>query len=438
MDSGEKREKAEVMVMRACIISTGDELLLGFSRNTTGPYLVQRLAALGIRVTALVTVGDKKEDLAAALRGAWSRHEVIIITGGLGPTADDITVETVAAELGLPLELDEASLVAIEQFFAHRGQPMPAANRKQAYLPRGAKAIPNPIGTAPGVLLEKDGRILFLFPGPPRELVPMFEQWGEPYLKEKIAAPGPVIKSRFLRVFGLGEAAIQERIADLFARQDVRIAFNATKEDIVLRLTAEGDREEKVEAVLAEVEEEIRRRLGLHVFGSDDETLPRVVASLLQERGFTLALAESCTGGMIGRRITSVPGISRYFLYGFVTYSNEAKEKFLGVKKETLERYGAVSAETAAEMAAGARRAGGADCALAVTGIAGPGGGTPEKPVGLVYIGLAVPEGVFVRRFLFAGDREGIRSLSASAALNMLRRYLIEGADSPAIGARMM
>lgn len=413
--------------MRTELIFTGTELLLGQILNTNARFLAQRLSAMGLDLFYQTTVGDNAGRLAEVLGTAMSRADLIIITGGLGPTLDDLTKETVAVTLGLPLALDEPSLAAIEGFFVQRGKTMPEANKKQAMIPEGSRVIPNERGTAPGVWIEKHDKIIILLPGPPVEMQPMFLHRVEPYLDEKITGRQAVIVSRVLKIWGMGESAAEERIIDLVNGQDnPTIAFLAPLGEVHIRITAKAVDADEAYRMIRPLEEEIRRRLGDFIFGIDNDTMESVVSRMLLDRGLGISLAESCTGGLIAKLLTDMPGSSAYFMYGVVSYSNEAKMKLLGVSGDTLQKYGAVSAETAREMAAGARSIGGTGLSLAVTGIAGPDGGTPEKPVGLVYIGFAAGETVTARKFLFPGDRDTVRRQTANAALNMIRLHLLE------------
>jgi len=410
--------------MRAELIFTGTELLLGEILNTHAQYLGQRLAALGIEVSRHVTVGDQWDLLAATLRRALERSELVITTGGLGPTTDDLTKETAAEVLGLTMELDVPSLEKIKQTLAERGIPMVENMARQAYFPAGAKILPNPRGTAPGALLEHNGRLLILLPGPPGELRAMFEQSVEPYLAG-LSGRGTVLRSRLLKVTGISESAVQQRIGDLGGQTNPGIAYLAKPGEVHVRISARHDDPARADRMVAELLEKVRHRLAGFVFGEDDEVLEEVVGRLLAESGLTVALAESCTGGLIAERITSVAGSSAYFLGAVVAYHNRIKERVLGVPADTLSRHGAVSRETAVAMAEGARRLTGADFGLGITGIAGPGGGTPAKPVGLVYIALAAEDGTCCREFQFPGRRRAVRQGAANTALNMLRLRLL-------------
>lgn len=412
--------------MHTELIFTGTELLLGQILNTNARYLAQRLSAMGMDLFYQTTVGDNFARLAEVLKTAMGRADLIIITGGLGPTMDDLTKETVAETIGLPLKLDSQSLAEIERFFDRRGKTMPAANKKQALIPEGAQVIPNERGTAPGVIIEKDGKIIILLPGPPVEMQPMFLHQVEPYLQQKITGKPAVIVSRVLKSWGFGESAAEEKIMDLVTGQDnPTIAFLAPLGEVHIRITAKAGDTEEAYRMIRPLEEEVRRRLGNYIFGIDDDTMESVVSRMLLDRRLNISLAESCTGGLIAKMLTDLPGSSAYFMYGVVSYSNEAKMELLGVSAASLEKYGAVSEEVAREMAGGVRAISGTDLALSVTGIAGPAGGTAEKPVGLVYVGFADGNNVTARKFLFAGDRDTVRRQTANAALNTVRLHLL-------------
>lgn len=413
--------------MRAEIINTGTEILLGQILNSNARFLGERLAELGIDLYFQTTVGDNGSRLAEAVRIAMERSDIVIVTGGLGPTMDDLTKETIAETLGIQMYMDENSLNHIEEFFRIRGRTMPEINKKQALMPEGALVISNTMGTAPGVIIEQGEKIIVILPGPPVEMQPMFEETVVPYIIEKNGSDKTVIVSRVLRVLGLGESTVEERIKDIVLVQtNPTIAFLAPKGEVHIRITAKAKNNADAEKMIAVPEREIRKRLDNFIYGTDDDTMEKVVAGLLKEKGFTVSTAESCTGGLIAKKLTDVPGASENFMYGIVTYDNQAKIGLLGVSPETLDRFGAVSEETALEMARGVKTACGTDLAVSVTGIAGPGGGTPEKPVGLVYIGFANPEKAGVQRHLFAGDRETIRWQASNTALNILRTYLLQ------------
>jgi len=410
--------------MRAEIISVGTELLLGQILDTNANYLGQQLAELGVDVHFKQTVGDNDARVRSAVRLALGRADVLLITGGLGPTEDDLTVASVAAELGRPLERHDDIAERIRQFFAHRGR-VPSENvYKQALIPAGAHPIPNMRGTAPGVHLDHDGRELFLMPGVPFEMYGMMEGYVVPRLRERTG--GVVIRSRVIRVTGEGESAVEARIKDLIGGDSPTIAPYAKLGEVHLRVTAKGTPEDVARQLVAG-ERALRERLADLIYGIDEETLEGVVGRLLTQQSATLAVAESCTGGLIAKRLTDVPGSSAYFLEGIVAYSNEAKRDLLSVPSSVIEEHGAVSAEVAEAMARGVRQRARSTLGLAVTGVAGPAGGTKDKPVGLVFLGFATSERVDHRRLNLGEEagRAGIRALAAQAGLNLLRLRLL-------------
>ncbi|ADU51174.1 competence/damage-inducible protein CinA [Thermaerobacter marianensis DSM 12885] len=467
--------------MNAEIVCVGTELLLGETVNTHAAFLFQRLAAYGIDVYHHVTVGDNPARLTAALEQAAGRAGIVIVTGGLGPTGDDLTREAIASVTGRPLVLDAAVLAGIEAYFAARGRPMAPGNRKQALFPEGSHILPNPHGTAPGFVLEwAAGRWFVALPGPPRELRPMVDGPLVPFLERwSAAAGGARLVRRVLRVAGLGESEVEHRLQDLFARQGrVTLATYAKDGEVHLRLAvkvvaapgtvpgvavpvpgaaaaggqdaaaapsapaaaAGGAAPPAPAAALQElddVEAEVRRRLGLYVYGRDEETLEEAVGRLLRQRGETVAVAESCTGGRVADRLTNVPGSSAYVMAAVVAYANQAKVQVLGVSPHDLTAHGAVSEPVARAMAAGVRRFFGTDWGVATTGIAGPGGGTPEKPVGTVYVAVDGPGGTRVERHRWLGDRHAVKTRSAQAALLLLYRALVE-TGTPQAGAGMV
>jgi nicotinamide-nucleotide amidase len=398
------------MPARLELITTGSELLLGFALNTHVNYIAQTLAGIGLRLDRQSTVADNPAEIRAAISESLARSTVVLVTGGLGPTADDFTREVVAELLGRPLVRDEAIAGAIRERFRKRGIPMPDSVLKQALVPAGAQVLPNPNGTAPGLAIEHEAKLIVLLPGPPRELKPMFEQYVLPVL-EKHYAPRDREVCRVFKVVGLAESLVEERVGEL---PGVELGFCAKMGEVEVRILGRD---------LAEAERKIRAALGDHIFGMGDDRLEEIVVRRLA--GQTLATAESCTGGLIANRITNVSGASNVFLTGYVAYSNESKVKLLGVREETIAQHGAVSEEVCREMAEGCRQRAGTDFALATTGIAGPTGGTPEKPVGLVYIGLATPTRTDVKRHVLLFDRETFKFFASQNALDLLRRELL-------------
>ena len=412
--------------MRAEIISVGTELLLGEIVDTNAPYLSRVLSALGIDVYYRVTVGDNVDRLADSLRTALSRSDLVVTIGGLGPTQDDLTKETIAEVLGEPMEIDPESETAIKDFFERRNIPIVPSNLKQALKPRSSITLANDMGTAPGIIAEKDGKIIAAFPGPPVEFIPMVDSSLIPYLSRKTAGNASVIVSRTLRVTGIGESSAEDRIKDILSSRNPTIAPYAKSGECHFRITAKAPDHDAAMPLIEGLEAKARERLGDFVYGIDDETLETVVVRKLVDRGLKLALAESCSGGLISQRVTNVPGSSVPFLAGIVAYSNQAKMDLLSVPASLIEEYGSVSPEVAEAMAKGAATRTGADIAVAVTGIAGPGGGTPEKPVGLVYIAIKTPDGVKSTKTMLGGGRIQIKERTAQIALNMIRMYLIE------------
>lgn len=392
--------------MRIELITTGNELLLGFTINRHLDYFGRQLTTLGLRLARHTTVGDDRSELAAAIREALDRSDFLLVTGGLGPTSDDCTREVVAELLGRPLQRDESVAAAIAERFRQRGLPMPAQALVQALVPAGARVLPNANGTAPGLLLEHAGRTVALLPGPPRELYPMFEQYVRPLLAGRAGFMCCV-----LRTTGLPESIVAERVEPLAA--GVEVGYCARPGEVDIRLIAPDTRA---------AEQRIRAALGEYIYGTGDERLEEVVIRQLTVAGQTVATAESCTGGLIAHRLTNVSGSSSVFRVGWVTYSNAAKIAELGVPVELLDAHGAVSEPVARAMAAGARQRSGTDFALSATGIAGPTGGTPAKPVGLVFIGLATASGTQVQRHMLSFDRETFKWLVSQTALDWLRR----------------
>ena len=409
--------------MKAEIIATGTELLLGQTVNTNARFLSEKLAQMGIDVYWHTVVGDNAVRLEAALRLALSRSDIIITSGGLGPTMDDLTKETVAKVLQLPLEVNAKWERRLINMFASRGSKMTQNNYKQALLPRGAKLITNDYGTAPGIWLEHRDKIIVLLPGPPRELEPMFIEKIMPLLPSS----GSSLVSRTLKVVGLGESSVEEKLAEIIAAQtNPTIAPLAILGEVHLRLTAKARSKTECQELLDETEAKLTARLGNAIYARDEQTMGSVVAELLSKNKLSLALAESCTGGYLAHTLTNIPGSSSFFSAGLVTYSNEAKSKLLGIPLQFIEEHDAVSAEVGRAMASQVREVAESDLGLGITGIAGPTGGTADKPVGLVYIALATPTTVTCQRFNFFGKRENIKERAVMSALNMLRLYLIQ------------
>lgn len=410
--------------MRAEILSVGTELLLGQIVDTNAAYIARELAELGIDVYFKQTVGDNPGRIQDAVRLAMSRADAILITGGLGPTEDDLTVEAVAAALGDEMVRRDDVAAHIKRFFETRGRVPPESVYKQALVPRGAQVIPNARGTAPGVHFERDGHMIFMMPGVPFEMDGMMRDYVLPHLRER--TKDTVIRSVVLRVTGEGESAVEARIKDLMHGTTPTVAPYAKMGEVHLRVTAKGT-PDLVAAQLSSGVAQIRERLGDLIYGTDNATLEDVVAGMLTSRELTIAVAESCTGGLLAQRLTNVPGSSAYFLEGVVAYSNEAKIDGLGVDPGLIEKQGAVSAQVAEAMAEGIRSRARSDLGAAITGVAGPSGGTDDKPVGLVFIALASPRGSMHRRLTFGSEpgRAGIRHLASQAALNLIRLHLL-------------
>ncbi len=411
--------------MQIELINTGAELLVGRVLNTHQQWLCRQLTDLGYEVSRQVCVPNDVRQIQDALQESLARADLIITTGGLGPTSDDLTRDVVAQVLRRKLVPHKATLAAIEQFFAARHRPMPANVQVQAMIPAGATVLPNPNGTAPGLALETipGKQCLIVLPGPPRELRPMFLRSVVPLLRRKFPAPSKFL-CRTIKTTGLGESVVEEKIAvalQPLVRNGLQLAYCARVGEVDVRLAARGD---KAGALLAEGTRRVRKMLGRVIFGKDDDSLESVLVDLLTRRKKTLAVAESCTGGYLAHRLTNVPGSSAVFLGGVVAYSNQVKQDVLGVRAETLREHGVVSEAVAREMAEGARRLFRADYALAVTGIAGPGGGTPDKPVGTAYIALSEKKGTTVQNQYSPVDRKTFKFAISQRALDLLRQAL--------------
>ncbi len=413
--------------MKAVVLSIGSELTRGRTVDTNAAWLSHELARWGVEVRWHVTVPDAQDAICEAIRTACLQAELVVMTGGLGPTLDDLTRQALAATMGVPLECSAPHVERIRAFFAQRGRSMPETNTIQACFPVGSEPIDNPCGTAPGIRAVCGAATVFVLPGVPREMREMFAASVAPYVADRTG--GAILLDTTLHCFGAGESDIAERIADLMARdRDPQVGTSAKQGVIHVRVYAGGATADEAQRAVEETAVEVRRRLGRLVYGCDEETLPSVVGRLLEARGKTMATAESCTGGLVAKLLTDVPGSSAYFLQGLITYANEAKTALLDVPVEMIRAHGAVSAPVAEAMAVGCQRASGADCALSVTGIAGPGGGSADKPVGLVCIGLADGSRVEVTEHRFGTylDREDIRHRAALTALNLLRLRLLE------------
>lgn len=409
------------------LISVGTEILLGNIVNTNAAYLAEKIAILGLSCYHQSAVGDNEERLEDAIRLALSRSDIIILSGGLGPTKDDLTKEVTAKVFGRELYEDAHTKERIQAYFDQVGQKkgITANNWKQALVPEGAIVVDNHNGTAPGLILEGEGKTAILLPGPPNEIKPMFERDIAPYLN-RLQPEG--IYSTMVKICSIGESRAETMVADLMEEQsNPTLAPYAKTGEVHFRVTAKAADEETAKKLMEPMLQELKQRFGNYIFTMDENvTMEESIVELLKEKQLTVTTAESCTAGLLAGRIMNVPGASSIYNEGYITYSNHAKEKLLGVSHETLETYGAVSSQTASEMAAGAAKAAGADVALAVTGIAGPDGGTEEKPVGLVYIGCFVRGKVRVEEFRFTGNRSKNRDYAVIKALTLLREELMQ------------
>ena len=409
--------------MKAEIITVGTEILLGDILNTNCRYLSRELAAMGIEMYYQITVGDNEERLLKTLEESLNRSDIVICTGGLGPTEDDITKEVCAKYFGYELELHKPSLDAMIERFKHMNRVPTKNNEKQAYFPKEAYILKNDNGTAPGCIMEKEGKMIVVLPGPPREMESMFENYVKPYLSK---LTDDVIESEVLRIIGVGESKVENDILDIIDSQtNPTIATYAKGYECTLRITAKAKSVEEAKELIKPMSDEMKRRFGQSLYATGETSIEEVVSKMLVENNLKIAVAESCTGGMVSASLINYPGISSVFMEGCVTYSNEAKMKSLGVKKETLDIYGAVSDKCAKEMASGVAARYNTNIGIATTGIAGPGGGTDEKPVGLVYFGIYINGKVISKKYVFNGDRQGVRERATRTILNDLRLELL-------------
>jgi nicotinamide-nucleotide amidase len=411
------------VITRAAILSTGDELTTGRIADTNAQWIADKLFECGVEVPCVLVVGDFPARLAWAWCEALAQADLVISTGGIGPTADDLTTETVARVLGVPLAMDEASAERMRRFFAARGvDPMPENNLKQAMIPAGAVVVPNALGTAPGYRATFGEKHLVVLPGVPREMKPMVEETVLPWLRAQRG--GEVYLARTFQTFGISESGLDQLVAGVVDPAEGRLSFRASFPEVSLRLVVHGTPEHAAER-LAAVGDRLHERLGEYCYAEGARSMEEAVGQALRERGLRLALAESCTGGLVAHRVTNVPGSSAYFLGAIGAYADGAKQSLLGVPATTLERHGAVNEETACAMANGARRAFGADVAVATTGIAGPDGGTADKPVGLVCFALASADGVRGATHQLWGTRDWVKLLASQLALDMIRRHAL-------------
>ncbi|AJA50004.1 putative competence-damage inducible protein [Clostridium pasteurianum DSM 525 = ATCC 6013] len=411
--------------MKAEILSVGTELLLGDILNTNAQYISRELANFGINVYYQTVVGDNPERLKNAYNFALNRADIVITTGGLGPTKDDLTKEIAAEYFNKKLVLDNKSLQEIITFFKKINREISENNKKQAYFPEGSIIIENNNGTAPGCIIEENNKIAILLPGPPKEMIPMLNETVIPYLKK--FHEGTLV-SKVLRITGIGESSVDNLIGHIIDNQtNPTVAPYAKDNEVILRLTAKTNNEEEAYRIIEPVERQIRNKLGdINVYGVENQTIEGVVAKLLIENKLTISTAESCTGGLLAGQLINYPGISSAFLEGAVTYSNKAKINRLKVKEDTLIKFGAVSSECAAEMAEGIAKESGTNIGVSTTGIAGPDGGTDEKPVGLVYVGIYINGIVKTKKLNLVGNRQKIRDRAVAYTLDWIRRELIK------------
>lgn len=411
--------------MKVEILAVGTELLLGNIVNTNAQYLAARLADLGINVYHQTVVGDNEKRLFEAYTQAFKRADLVITTGGLGPTKDDITKEVAFDYFKKEAVLHEDILKNIEKYFLKIGRTMVKSNEKQAYFPSDAIILNNKVGTAPGCILEKDNKALIVLPGPPREMKIMFENYVVPYLMKDEQG---ILVSKVLRVIGVGESAVAEIIDDLIENgKNPTIATYAKENEVTIRITARAKDNKKGFELIKPVENEIRNRLGISVYGEENEMLEDVLGKMLVQNNLTISTAESCTGGLLAGRIINYPGISSVFKEGVITYSNDSKMKRLKVKKDTLQKFGAVSSQVAAEMAQGIAKSANTDIGISSTGLAGPSGETKEKPVGLVYIGLYIKGEIKTKELRLPGSRQRVRNTAVIRAIDWLRVELLRG-----------
>jgi nicotinamide-nucleotide amidase len=412
--------------LEAWILTVGNEIINGVITDTNRETIARDLRTAGISVKGMSSVGDDHALIADALQSAMERARITVVSGGLGPTEDDKTAEAVARFLGVPMKLDQEQLSRIEERFRQWGRPMAQSNSKQALFPVGAVPIPNDYGTAPGFIIEKEGKVALFFPGVPREMIRMIRERGIPLMFERFEAPTQVFRTRTLNVYGLSESKLGEMLADVARdEENYHLAFLPRFPIIRLRMDVRAASIDEAEQILDHKHRVVEERLQENIVSFDGRSIETVILQLLEAKRWSFGLAESITGGMIGEMITRVPGASRTFLGSIVSYSNNMKVDVLSVSKQTIMTHGAVSHVAAIEMARGACRAAGSDVGLSVTGIAGPDGGTKDKPVGTFFVGLATPEAIMSRGYLLPGVREWVRTLAAMQALDLLRRHLL-------------
>ena len=402
------------------IISVGTEIILGSTLNTNTYYITQRLSEIGVDVLYHTSVVDDSSLLEDVINIGLSRADILIFTGGLGPTADDMTKEIVSQTLGLDLELNIDLKEDIEKYFDNINKPMSSNNIKQAYIPKGSKFLKNEIGTAPGIYIERSKKILILLPGPPKEMKLMFDKYVIPLIRQDY-----IIDIRTINTIGIGESALETLLKDIIEGQEnPTVATYAKEGKVDIKIVAKGYDKQKVDRLLNEITKKINIRIDEYIYSYDDESIEEVVYKKLKAKNMKIGFCESCTGGLIASKFTRISGVSEVLDRGIVTYSNRSKIEELGVNKDTLDKYGAVSQETALEMATGLLNKTGVDIALSTTGLAGPSGGTKEKPVGLVYIGIATKKNSFVIKSIFSGNRTSIQNKVALKAFDELRKIV--------------
>ena len=410
--------------MKAEIISIGTELLLGRIVNTNAPFISQRLAEIGIDVYFQISTGDNPHRLADTFREALKRSDIVISSGGLGPTVDDVTAQAVSTVTNRKLILDKPTLRKIQALFRARNWQMSDGNERQAYVPKGSTIIPNNNGTAPGMIVKMNEKLIICLPGPPREMEPMMIGRVLPYLK-KLSGRHSVLRSRTIKIANMSESSVNSIVKDMLElKPPTTVGIYAKLREVNLVIMSKASSAKKADSNIRPIEKIIRCRLGEKVFGVDKETLEGSVIGKLTKKGLKIAVAESCTGGLLANRLTNVSGSSKPFMMGVVSYANEAKVKLLGVSKRSLEKYGAVSKVVASQMADGIRKRSGADVGVGITGIAGPSGGTKIKPVGLVFVAIARKKDILVEELRLRGTREDIKYQTTQAALDLIRRNI--------------
>jgi competence/damage-inducible protein CinA-like protein len=410
--------------MKIEIITTGDELMSGLTQDGNFFWAGDALTSRGFDIVFHTTVGDDRDRITEAFGAALDRADTVIVSGGLGPTADDLTAEVAARFFKAPLELNDEALKTMVERLESRGRKLTEMNKRQAFMPKGSQVLVNRWGAAPGFSIEKEGTVFYFLPGVPREFRTMMNEYVIPEFERNDSGRKP-FRTKLVKTFGLPESEVAIRLAGV-ERDGVRLGYRALYPEVHLRVTAFGESDEGAEKLMIEFVKDVQSRLGNYVFSTEGETMEEVVGKHLRLRRLTLATAESCTGGLISDRITNVPGSSDYFLEGVVSYSNEAKENILGVPKDVLDAHGAVSAPVVEAMAQGVRKLAGSDIGVAVSGIAGPGGGSAEKPVGTVYIGIySRSGGTRSEKFLFHGTREEIKLVTSSHALRLIMQIFL-------------